>query len=316
MDDKQNNVINLIVNQRKNVFLTGPAGTGKSTMLKRVVALLDGLGLHTSISASTGIASYNINGVTFHRFVGCRLAKGTPEKLAEQIRQRPELLMKWKSVDVLIIDEISMIGADLFDRVEKTARLVRESEAPFGGIQIIAVGDFLQLPPVKARQCFHAKTWSTVIDQVVHLDKVFRQKHKRFTEILSRLRVGQTNAEDDKWVHENLARPLTLPEGVEPTYTVCRKADADRINNTFLRKRKGPSRSYIAFDTIRGDIDVSDINRECIMKQRLQLRIGAKVMLTFNYSDEIVNGSTGTVVGFTDGLPVVSFNSTLVVRSH
>jgi len=309
MSDKEEEVINLIVNERQNVFLTGPAGTGKSTMLQTVVRLLRAHSRTVATTASTGIAAYNISGVTFHRFVGCLLAKGTPERLADRIRERPELLAKWKSVEVLIIDEISMIGADFFQRIEKTARLVRETHVPFGGIQILAVGDFLQLPPVKARQCFHAKSWHDVIKHTIHLDKVFRQTHPRFMEVLSRLRLGQADEQDNQWLRENLERKLTLPDGVEPTYTVCCKKEADRINNGFLRKRKGPSQIYNASDIVVGEIDHCDIDRECIMKRKLRLRIGAKVMLTYNYSDNFVNGSTGTVIGFTNGLPAVRFNS-------
>lgn len=305
---KQQQLLQLVA-EKRNMFITGPAGTGKSALVKNIVQVLEDRGSRVAITASTGIAACNIGGTTLHRFIGCGLAIGSPRKLAASIRSRDHLLEKWLAVDTLIIDEISMIGAKLFDRVEETARLVRQSDEPFGGIQIIAVGDFLQLPPVRDRRCFLASSWPSVIESVAHLDKIFRQKHPEFVAVLCKMRVADVGKDEIRWIRSNLERPLPLPIDVIPTWTVCKNKEADRINRAFLRKLDGPSTAFTAHDTMSEGITPEDIDRECSMKRKLLLRIGAKVMLTYNYSDTLVNGSIGIVISFSDGLPVVKFVS-------
>ena len=135
------------------------------------------------VTASTGLAACNIQGQTVHRYLGIGFGRDPVDKLAAKVRKNVMLLRKWQQMRLLIIDEISMIDAGLFDKIEEVARIVRNNEKPFGGIQIVACGDFYQLPPVnkdgKARFCFEGKSWHKVIKKSIVLKQVFRQKGTR-----------------------------------------------------------------------------------------------------------------------------------------
>ena len=133
------------------------------------------------MTASTGLAACNIEGSTLHSFGGIGLGKEPVDQLVRRIRKNPKARTRWMTTKVLIIDEISMVDGDLFDKLEGIARSIRKSYAPFGGIQVVITGDFFQLPPVPdsgklAKFAFEAATWTTSIDHTIGLTQVFRQR--------------------------------------------------------------------------------------------------------------------------------------------
>ena len=139
-----------IATEGKSVFFTGSAGTGKSFVLKIIVEELQkkyGYG-SVFITASTGMAACNIQGVTLHSFSGLGLAKGTKEALFEAAKKKNHVVQRWNRASALIIDEISMISADYFTKVEYLARNIRESGKPFGGVQVVSSIPFSQLPSI------------------------------------------------------------------------------------------------------------------------------------------------------------------------
>jgi len=312
----------LVLIDKRNVFFTGPAGTGKSTLLKSLVQSLERTGRRVAVTASTGIAASHINGTTLHRFIGCGLATNPTDVMVKSILDRLTSRERWQAVETLVVVEISMINAELFDKVEEIARLVRDDKRPFGGIQLIVVGDFLQLPPVKGKACFLANTWCEVIDEIVHLDQVFRQTHPVFVAVLQRLRLGEATEKDHSWINKNLTRKITPPKGVIPTYTVCTNDEADVFNTQFIQRLPKTTRVvYKSTDRFfTSEITVKDINCECTMREELELRLGAKVMLTYNYSDVLVNGSIGYVTEFmhefVPARPVVKFECGLEMCVH
>jgi ATP-dependent DNA helicase PIF1 len=188
LSQEQQRVLDLVVNQSKSVFFTGSAGTGKSVLMRAIIAELrkkfskepD----RVAVTASTGLAACNIGGVTLHSFGGIGLGKEDVPQLVKKIKRNPKAKNRWLRTKILIIDEISMVDGDLFDKLEGIARAMRNNGRPFGGIQLVITGDFFQLPPVpdydnKSRGvkfAFDAGTWSTAIHHTIGLTEVFRQK--------------------------------------------------------------------------------------------------------------------------------------------
>jgi ATP-dependent exoDNAse (exonuclease V) alpha subunit len=150
LSEEQQRVMQLIL-EKKNVFFTGNAGTGKSHLLRRAVKELtrrQSRAGKVMVAAPTGMAAWNVGGMTLHSFAGIRPGKGeSKEAMLAQITSKKSL-SRWKQVETLFIDEVSMVDASLFDSLEWCARQLRQSDKPFGNIQIVLVGDFFQLPPV------------------------------------------------------------------------------------------------------------------------------------------------------------------------
>jgi len=196
LSQEQQRVLDLVVNQSKSVFFTGSAGTGKSVLMRAIIAELRKKYSRepdrVAVTASTGLAACNIGGVTLHSFGGIGLGKEDVPHLVKKIKRNQKAKNRWLRTKILIIDEISMVDGDLFDKLEGIARAMRNNGRPFGGIQLVITGDFFQLPPVpdydnKARGvkfAFDAGTWSTAIHHTIGLTEVFRQKDPGMTPII------------------------------------------------------------------------------------------------------------------------------------
>lgn len=197
---EQQYVLDLVVNKGQSVFFTGPAGTGKSVLMRAIIHKLkkkwardpERLG----ITASTGLAACNIGGMTLHSFSGIGLGKEDAPTLVKKIRRNTKAKQRWLRTRALIIDEVSMVDGELFDKLSHVGRAIRNNGRPWGGIQLIITGDFFQLPPVpeghdKKREVkfsFEADTWTTSIDHTIGLTEVFRQKDPgRYVHALLRL---------------------------------------------------------------------------------------------------------------------------------
>lgn len=185
LSEEQRKVLDLVVEAKRSVFFTGSAGTGKSVLMREIIQSLGQEYLRepdrVAVTASTGLAACNIAGVTLHSFAGIGLGKEALPELVKKIKRNPKAKNRWQRTKVLIIDEISMVDGDLFDKLEGIARIIRNNGRPFGGIQLVVTGDFFQLPPVPnygkvAKFCFDAATWNTSIEHTIGLTQVFRQK--------------------------------------------------------------------------------------------------------------------------------------------
>lgn len=198
LTDEQAQVLR-IVEARKCVFFTGSAGTGKSFLLQQVLATARAARRHVYATATTGIAAHNIRGMTLHHFAGLDArSSASASDLVRQIQQKRDALVRWRDVDVLVIDEVSMLDGQLFDGLEAAARTLRRSSQFFGGIQLVLSGDFFQLPPVtrgdrstSAMLCFESAAWRRGIRETVVLERVFRQTNAAFVAILNAFRVGR-----------------------------------------------------------------------------------------------------------------------------
>lgn len=309
LSDEQKSVLNKVVDQNKSIFFTGCAGVGKSLLIERMVqALTAKLGNdgQVVVTASTGRAAFNIRGCTLHSFAGIGLGKEEAPVLATKINFSNSLRYRWKKVKVLIIDEISMIDGRLFDKLEYIARSARDSERPFGGIQLILTGDFLQLPPVSsnvpgedaALRTFQAKTWNKCIDESICLRTVFRQNDSEFVISLAKLRIGHL---DDPTVNllTSLARDLPSQQEGEPVNLYATRARAEQYNSGKLSSIESTEYTYTCDDKITQKSGANVLN-QCPAAPSVALKKGAQVMLIRNITNDLVNGTVGVVTGFTN----------------
>lgn len=182
---EQSNVLELVTQHKKSVFFTGSAGTGKSVLMRAIIAELRKVYKRepdrVAVTASTGLAACNIGGVTLHSFGGIGLGKEPVPDLVKKIMRNQKAKNRWLRTKVLVVDEVSMVDGELFDKLEGIARFIRKNGRPFGGIQLVVTGDFFQLPPVpdygkQVKFAFDADTWSTSIHHTIGLTEVFRQR--------------------------------------------------------------------------------------------------------------------------------------------
>lgn len=308
LSDEQQMVLDAVVNQGKNVFFTGSAGTGKSVLLQYVISGLKDKFRHkpdaVAVTASTGIAACNVGGTTLHSFGGVGLARESPERLLSLLRRNRKAVTRWMRTQVLIIDEISMIEPALLEKFEHLARLVRRSNKVFGGIQIVVTGDFFQLPPVTsggdAMFVFESRVWAAVIEQKYNLTQVFRQKDTRFVSMLNEMRHGRLSPESIR-TFQSLERTPALPPDITPTELFPLRRDVERANQTRLDAIAEEPRVYTSYDTGTLQGDLRERLLENFMAPRhVCLKRGAQVMLIKNIEDTLVNGSIGIVLDFVD----------------
>ncbi|XP_041658514.1 ATP-dependent DNA helicase PIF1 [Cheilinus undulatus] len=295
----------------KNVFFTGSAGTGKSFLLKRIMGSLPPKS--TFATASTGVAACHIGGTTLHNFAGIGSGSAPLEQCIE-LAQRPGVLQHWTSCRHLIIDEVSMVEAEFFDKLESVARSVRRSTEPFGGIQLIVCGDFLQLPPVskgkeKARFCFQARSWRKVIQLNMELTEVRRQTDQTFISLLQAVRVGRVTEEVTAKLLKSAYHQIER-DGILATRLCTHKDDVELTNENKLQQLPGSVRVFEALDSDPALVRMTDAHTP--VNRLIQLKVGAQVMLTKNLdvARGLVNGARGVVVGFEPGkhgLPRVRF---------
>ena len=303
----------------RNVFITGSAGVGKSLLVDSIVEQLRKMGKEVAITASTGIAAVNVGGCTLHAFAGIGLGEATAPILAKQAGGSKFKRKKWCNTQVLVIDEVSMISQELFDKVSYVGRFCRGpgttgrmvshiDEArhldprPFGGLQIIAVGDFFQLPPVErsGRQvafAFESKTWRECNFINCVLQRVFRQSDREFIGVLEHMRHGRIPPQTLE-VLRRCNRPLDESDGIRPTVLYPHRASVNHQNLTEFAKLDGPTEVYNAKE---GGKEAMRYYLKDVQAQPTQeLKVGAQVVLLTNLdlSRRLCNGSRGLVVGF------------------
>ncbi|CCH46403.1 DNA repair and recombination protein [Wickerhamomyces ciferrii] len=311
---EQQKVLDLVVDEKKSIFYTGSAGTGKSVLLKELVArLIRRYGPNAvAVTASTGLAAVNIGGVTINKFSGMGIGAGDQRTVAARVSKNSQSVERWKRTKVLIIDEISMIDGSFLDKLEYTARYVTKKPQPFGGIQVVLTGDFFQLPPVPDRNgppprfCFQAECWSKCINQTILLVQVFRQKENEFVELLNCLRLGEVS---DKMstLFKSLSREITYEDGIQPTELFCTRYEVDQANTKRLQKLPGKYQEFEAIDS--GNEFQRKALDNLMAVKKLVLKEDAQVMMIKNKDDTLVNGSVGIVVTFFTAMLYGQFRS-------
>ncbi|XP_011567686.3 ATP-dependent DNA helicase PIF1 [Plutella xylostella] len=298
----------------KNIFFTGSAGTGKSFLLKRIVAALPPD--VTVATASTGVAACHVGGTTLHAFAGIGDGSGSVDNLCERAMKLPLVAQKWRKCRHLIIDEISMVDGTYFEKLEAVARHVRKNDKPFGGIQLILCGDFLQLPPVIDRNdkaklgkkfCFQSPCWDRCIELCFELKQVHRQKDQEFVSILNSIRIGRVTPDITQRLTAT-ARQKIESDGILATRLCSHTNDSKMINNSKLRELEGEEKEFTSQDS---DNATKILDMQTIAPSKLVLKVGAQVMLlkNVNVNAGLVNGARGVVVRFEEGFPIVRFKN-------
>jgi len=308
-EEEERRVIRL-VDEKKSFLLTGCAGTGKSYMTNLIISRVRGR-TGVAITATTGIAADNINGVTFQSYLGVGINK-TATTMLSNIRNHGA----WKKLSTLIIDEVSMLGGNYFDELEYVARVEKNSSEFFGGIHLILIGDFFQLPPVEKKEVylFESTVFKQYITEIVNLRFIYRQSDPQFIKLLNDVRFGILTNEGLS-ILNSCVRPLDVSNGVLPTHLFSLVKTVNAYNNFELNKLKGTVYVYDSIDCcdeskITDKKMLNRLNKSTRIPEILRLKIGAQVMYLKNKSQhDLFNGSRGVVVGFNNTLPIVKFNN-------
>lgn len=297
-----------------NVFLTGEPGSGKTHTINQYVSYLRIHGIEPAITASTGIAATHIHGMTLHSWSGVGVARDLSDDDVADIAKSRYISGRIKKTKVLILDEVSMIDGETLSNVERICRRVKKSAQPFGGMQVVFVGDFFQLPPVtkgysrpqslpgkEGRSSvfsFTSPAWRMMSPTVCYLTEQHRQEDAKFLEILSAVRRDEFSEKHFEHMRQCLITLDELPNDV--TRLFSHNADVDTINTKELTKLLGKTRSFLMAD--RGpERLIEALKRGCLSPERLELKEGSAVMFTKNNPNAgFVNGTLGTVIGFDD----------------
>ena len=295
----------------RNLFLSGPAGTGKSFCVNLLIKFLDLNGIFYGKTATTGVAALNIGGVTIHSWSGMGLAEETGMDLLDKVNENPKTVQRIKNSKVLIIDEISMAKADLIEKLDIVCQYIRNKDKSFGGIQVIFVGDFMQLPPVfknfeEEKFAFDSQAWGDAKVKTIHLTEIVRQHDEpHFAKLLNEIRMG--SAKDFTLLMECLNRKFP-DDGIKPVKLFCKNVDVSKINHDELYKIKSQSKFYHSSDS-GGEMWRKFFDKNCSAPTTLELRKGAQVILLINLDTKLglVNGSVGTVTEVYDTYIDVKF---------
>ena len=308
-----------------NVFLTGEPGSGKTYLVNQYVAWLREHGIAPAITASTGIAATHIGGMTIHSWSGIGVKTELTKHDLRRIEDNRRAARRIVNTHILVIDEISMLSARTFGMVDAVCRAVRGSRKPFGGLQVVLVGDFFQLPPVVRRDdelnarlgfgnesgdanaqfAYASSAWAALNPAVCYLSEQHRQEDAVFLGILSAFRLGSLDESHVKCLLERRVQTAAANDGITKLFP--HNADVHRLNERELAKLRSEAHCF-AMESHGNPKLVEQLKRGCLSPETLELKIGAKVMFTRNSMEgKFVNGTTGTVVGFRqyDDFPIV-----------
>ena len=343
LGDEQNIAFDKYIN-KENIFITGPGGTGKTHLIRDIVNDAIKKNRSFNVCALTGCAAILLmcGATTLHRFAGIGLATGSIEKVVEKVLKNKYKRINWNKIDLLIVDEVSMLSLKIFKILDKIGRIIKKKpNIPFGGIQIIFSADFYQLPPVgdnddpESQQfCFETPLWYETFKRENHiiLKKIYRQTDKKYIKILNNIRVGRITNSMIKTLENCVHKQIDNKE-IKPTIILPRKYEVDLINREELRDLDSDEVSYKIkqvseldlpltkeqrknFEIItkkEKDIELEYLCENIMAEKVINFKIGTLVMCIVNIDMEstcpIVNGSQGIIIGFINNYPRVKFNN-------
>ena len=329
--------------QGENIFITGPGGSGKSELIKKINNHAFTHFKNIQVTALTGCAAVLLNckAKTIHSWSGIGLGNGSIEELIKKVKSNKYSKAVWKNTHTLIVDEVSMLSLKLFDTLNIIGKKIRENNKPFGGIQVIFSGDFFQLPPVgdkgepdTQRFCFESEDWNNVFQSScqIQLKKIFRQTDETYSTILNQIREGKIKKKSCELLSQYVGRKPDANLVAEPTKLFPTRQKVDSINtgkmslltteerefkikylkDVEMTKMDRVNRANFSEKDIQVELDF--IANNLICEKDIKVKIGAQVMCVINIPSDtgldICNGSQGVITGFCEitGCPRVKFN--------
>jgi PIF1 helicase. len=311
--------VDLINNTSRSLFLTGKAGTGKTTFLHYIRNKTD---KKIIVSAPTGVAAINAGGVTLHSLFQLPFEPFIPDvegkrKLELKVKMRRSKIELFRELELLVIDEVSMLRADMLDAIDTILRRFRNRHKPFGGVQMLFIGDLFQLPPVVQPEdrellepfypspfFFHARVFLEYEPLHIELDTVYRQSERVFVEMLNRIRNNRITDADIQRLNMHYNPNFSLSGDNRYIVLTTHNYQADKINENELQRL--PGKEYVFKGKVTGEFPDTSLP----VGADLKLKPGARVMFTRNEGGErsrYYNGKLATVVGLTSNSIMVRF---------
>ncbi len=317
-----------------NVFLTGEPGAGKTHTVNAYVKYLRFQGIEPAITASTGIAATHIGGVTIHSWSGIGIRRKLDQYELDKIASNEYVVKRIAKTKVLIIDEISMLGPETLSMIDAVCREIKQTGEPFGGIQVLLVGDFFQLPPIVKSSfqndemnqdsffeqeklgifAYQSPVWAKLAPIICYLTEQHRQDDDVYLSILSAIRSNSVTLDHVNQINERQVSKGTIHENITKLFS--HNMDVDRINNEALAKIDSDESTHRMHTTGKEAL-VGVLVKGCLSPELLMLKRGAVVMFTKNnIKDGFVNGTLGVVVDFdsTTRYPVVRTNNGKTIK--
>ena len=305
-----------------NVFLTGEPGSGKTYTINEYVWYLRQAGIEVAITASTGIAATHLGGMTIHLWSGIGIRRDLDKYDLDRISNNEYVAKRIRRAKVLIIDEISMLLPNMLTMVDAICKEVKQNREPFGGLQVIFVGDFFQLPPIvkkntdedpqialielnQADFAYDSPAWLEANPVVCYLSEQYRQDDSVFLKILSAIRSDTFGEEHLVSISKRKVSSNSLPVNIPKLFS--HNMDVDMVNQERLEKIKGAKQSFVVISDGPPAL-VAVLKKGCLSPETLTLKKGAEIMFTKNNLKEgFVNGTLGIVTGFggLNGYPIV-----------
>lgn len=312
-----------------NVFVTGEPGAGKSYVLREYISYLRKRGIDPAITASTGIAATHIGGMTIHSWSGIGIRQDMSPYELDALASKEYVAKRIAKTKVLIIDEISMLTPKMFSLVDTICRMIRQNPEPFGGIQVVCVGDFFQLPPIQKRvvgpksmELFEEKpatfvyesdSWARLSMLICYISEQHRQDDAVFLDLLAAIRRNTIEEVHYDAIQDRIVTSSDLPE--ETTRLFSHNSDVDSINNLELAKLTGDMKTY-TMQSYGNDAITATLAKSCLSPEVLQLKKESVVLFTKNNpSKGFANGTQGVVIDFNPlGYPVVETKSGKIIH--
>lgn len=313
----QERALEIMKGTKENVFLTGQPGTGKTYTINKYIEWLIDNGEVPAITASTGIAAVHVQGGTIHSWAGVHNDDPMSEQdIEDHIDGNGWTRERITRTDILIIDEISMISIPLLNNINNIAQYCKGNTKPFGGIRVIVIGDFFQLPPVTKGKdieyCFDSEAWEEANFTICYLHEQHRQSEQVFNDILTNMRAGFLTDDQKEIIRGRVIEDASTLDGAIRLDT--HNDNVDRINDLKLSRLEGEAKAY-KMNKWGNEKTIAGLVKSCLSPENLILKVGAPVLFTRNDKDQRwVNGTQGKVAELTDYSVKVTLKSGTIVE--